>query len=195
MTDQLLSFNSPINICVAGESRIKLTATASAVARLKLYATVSSTAIPSTGIDEQPVGYTDILQGAGLRSRLARQVKSERGRSIEDLYIGIENGIEEKDGVYSDYAVVFICFEKIADTIIEQSAKCVFPTASVLATQNLPGGFKFNTVGKYLESQGIVAKHDDPHIDLCGRHRALILSDTIVKALLQISKHSTFAKV
>lgn len=111
------------------------------------------------------------------------------------MYIGIENGIEEKDGVYSDYAVVFICFEKIADTIIEQSAKCGFPTASVLATQNLPGGFKFNTVGKYMESQGIVAKHDDPHIDLCGRHRALILSDTIVKALLQLKILSTFVKV
>lgn len=78
MTDQLLRFNSPINICVAGESRIKLTATESALARLKCDATVSSTAIPSTGIDEQPVGYTDILRGARLRSKLARQVKSSQ---------------------------------------------------------------------------------------------------------------------
>lgn len=189
MTTQTPEIQTPINICVAGESAIKMSAVASAVSRLRIAATISSTRIPGTGVNEQPLGYAEILRGAETRAKLAKQVNPS-----EDLFFGIENGIEKYRGVYNDYAVIYVCFRQEETVIIQRTKKCIFPTASVLATQNLPGGFSKNTVGKYMASAGITNKPDDPHIDLCGKHRAIILADAIVKVLLQIRCHPALPK-
>jgi hypothetical protein len=109
-----------------------------------------------------------------------------------DVYLGIENGIDlvEQSGIvepdiWVDYAIVYAIVpgESIVCT---KSDKCVFPTGAVLATKQLPGGFKKNTVGKYMAEQKIVSRHDNPHIDLCGKSRLQFLEDAVFEALLHI---------
>jgi non-canonical (house-cleaning) NTP pyrophosphatase len=170
-----------IKIGVSGTSDIKLTATKNAVARLEnLHASVDSVYIFDTGTDAQPVGFMAILAGAKARAELAKAAQPEL-----DIWLGIENGIErDASGQWQDYAMIFVIVgnEKIGTIGTE---KCPFPESAVLATQNLPGGFKENTVGKYMASQGIVKKHDDPHIDLCGFTRIQILENAIFELLLK----------
>jgi non-canonical (house-cleaning) NTP pyrophosphatase len=176
-----MHLDAPISIGVAGTSRLKKEAGLRAVHRINLYATVDLVDIPITGTNEQPVGCLEILSGAEARAKSARILAPNY-----DVCIGIENGIECIDGQWEDYAIISASFNRGKTRIVKGSEKCMFPTEAVLATQNLPGGFEKNTVGKYMASQGIVKSHDDPHIDLCGKSRIQILEDVIVDVLLEI---------
>lgn len=175
--------NIPICLGVAGQSEIKLLAVENAIIRLGLHLTYSGIAISSTGVDEQPVGYSKIYEGARKRAKMAKIAYPEL-----DIYIGIENGIEMIEDTlpetWVDYAIVFAITPESIQAV--RSDKCVFPTDAVLATSQLSGGFKQNTVGKYMANQKMVSKHDDPHIDLCGKSRLQFLEDAVFEVLLYI---------
>lgn len=179
---RITDLTRPLNVGVAGTSALKLDATKSAISQLGLLAVVSSIPIGDTDIDEQPVGILEIWRGAEARARLASE--ADLG---QDIYIGIENGIDQdEDESWQDFAMIFATFNNRENRVLGCTEKCVFPTDAVLATQQLPGGFKENTVGKYMESQGIVKKHDDPHIDLCCFSRRELLENGILEVLWQI---------
>lgn len=179
--------NSPLVIGVAGTSKIKLDATKNALDKLDLHCGAVSIAIGETGTNEQPCGYAEIYEGARRRAKLAKEVDPRL-----DVYIGIENGIDlvqqsgqiEQD-VWVDYAIVYAIVPG-QSIICTKSDSCVFPTGAVLSTKYLPGGFVKNTVGKYMADNKLVSRHDNPHIDLCGKSRLQFLEDAVFQALLYI---------
>jgi non-canonical (house-cleaning) NTP pyrophosphatase len=180
--------DTPLVIGVAGTSKIKVDATRNAIDRLNLYCGVISVAIGDTGTNEQPCGYIEIYEGARKRARMAKESQPEH----IDVYLGIENGIDlvEQSGIiepdtWIDYAIIY-AIAPGGLIVCTKSDNCVFPTGAVLATRQLPGGFKKNTVGKYMAEQKIVSRHDNPHIDLCQKSRVLFLEDAVFKALLHI---------
>jgi len=163
-----------MRVVVSGTSNIKYEAAKKAVNQLDI--SVQLLKVPPTEINEQPIGEEEILSGAILRAELA---KENDLILIPTLYLGIENGIEEEltTNSWFDYAFIFGIFpegERVTRTI-----KCQLPTECVIATSKLPGGFKDNTVGKYMASIGLVKDHADPHIDLCGMSRVDILAQSI----------------
>jgi hypothetical protein len=180
--------NSPLLVGVAGTSKIKVDATRNAIDRLNLYCGVISIEIGNTGTNEQPCGYPEIYQGARKRAKMAKESQPEH----IDVYFGIENGIDlvEQSGIieldtWIDYAIIYAIVPG-KSIVCTKSDKCVFPTGAVLATEQLPGGFKKNTVGKYMAEQKIVSRHDNPHIDLCRKSRLQFLEDAVFEALLHI---------
>lgn len=174
--------NEVRQIIVAGTSDIKIAATKKAVYELILKdVEVESIKIGSTGINEQPVGESEILEGAMKRAKLAKEADDSTNSST--IYLGIENGIEEQTPHnWFDYAFIYGIFpkgEKVTKTI-----RCFFPEECVIATSLLPGGFKDNTVGKYMASIGLVRDPADPHVDLCGFRRTELLKEAIKDILI-----------
>ena len=177
-----------MRIIVAGTSDIKIKATKRAIYQLVLKdVEVESIKIGSTGINEQPIGESEILEGAMKRAVLAKE--ADNSKNIPTIYLGIENGIEEQTPHnWFDYAFIYGIFperERVTKTI-----RCYFPEECVIATSKLPGGFKDNTVGKYMANIGLVKNHTDPHIDLCGISRVELLSEAIKDNLISFKDGS-----
>lgn len=171
-----------MKIIVAGTSDIKIAATKKAVYQLVLKdIEVESIKIGSTGINEQPIGESEILEGAKRRAVLAKE--ADKIQDISTIYLGIENGIEEQTPHnWFDYAFIYGIFPK--GERVTKTIRCFFPEECVIATSKLPGGFKDNTVGKYMANIGLVKDHADPHIDLCGISRTELLKEAIKDILI-----------
>lgn len=131
-------------------------------------------AAASSGVNAQPVG-DETLRGALQRLGNARVIRPDG-----DLYISIENGIFNENGVWVDRPVVVAERADGARTAI-QGHGVVFPAAMVAAAQEK--GFAFVTVGQVMQDSGVVRQHDDPHRDLSGISRADYLIDAVRSAV------------
>jgi non-canonical (house-cleaning) NTP pyrophosphatase len=127
-------------------------------------------------VNEQPVGELEILTGSLNRVLTSYQI-DPRG----EVYISMENGIEYDPelSIWSDYAIVLAFVPSYGSISYVRSKAVKFPSLQVEKTKNKDGGFKKNTVGKTLNEDGIVNKHDDPHLDLAGISRVEILKDAL----------------
>lgn len=124
----------------------------------------------ASSVNEQPVG-DETLRGAFNRIANARVIRPDG-----DVYIAIENGLFEENGQYVDRAVVVL---ETADSMrhIVTGDGVAFPRECVEAAR--ARGFDRVTAGQVMQERGLVQKHDDPHLDLAGKSRAVFLVDTL----------------
>jgi non-canonical (house-cleaning) NTP pyrophosphatase len=171
---------SPKSIGVAGASKIKIEAVQAVVDRMGLHSSVNGIAGAESGIGEQPNGEAQIFQGA-----LNRALSAKAADPRFDAYIGIENGVvrveddEELGTGWFDYACCLLLLPRWQSIRWVDSAKCEFPEQAVLHALAKPGGFELHTVGKSLQELGVVRRHQDPHLDLCGKSRQDILVEAV----------------
>ncbi len=128
----------------------------------------------ASGVNEQPVD-DETRRGAIQRLGNARVIRPDG-----DLYISIENGIFQENGVWVDRPVVVT---ENADRVrrVIQGHGVAFPHDMVaLAWQ---AGFAAVTVGRVMQDNGVVRQHDDPHRDLSGISRADYLIDAVRSAV------------
>ena len=173
--------NVPISVFIASTSKIKIEAIKSLIAELEsktpaIHAFFYSVEGSSSGVNEQPVGEDEILTGAINRALSAKR-KDPRG----EVYVAIENGIEfnEESGDWRDYAIVLAFVPSYGVISYVKSKAVTFPIEQVQKTYAKEGSFAVHTVGKTLQEDGIVRKHDDPHLDLAGVSRTEILKDAL----------------
>lgn len=160
-----------MKIVLASESKIKIAAVQQAFADTTIELVPIS--VPSD-VPEQPFN-EETLTGAFNRLNAAKTLVPDA-----DMYIAIENGIFEEDGHYVDRAIVAIARNGNAPTIT-YSEGARFPDEAVVQAKQI--GFDTTTVGKVMASKGWVQDHADPHKDLIGKSRAIILAETMKAAL------------
>jgi non-canonical (house-cleaning) NTP pyrophosphatase len=163
-------------VIVASLSEIKVEAVR-AVARTRHQGAEVRGVKAASGVAEQPVG-AETLCGAMNRLEAAR-----RCVAIADVYVSIENGISCVRGRWYDEAVA-VAVDSKGFMVCARSEQVSLPLEAVLRAQQV--GFDTCTVGMALADMGFVARHDDPHYDLVGRHRADILRDLVEVLLGQI---------
>ena len=169
-----------MKIVVGSQSQVKLDAVKSALAELGLEVEVVGVKAKSY-VSEQPID-DETITGARNRAAHAKELCADG-----DLYISIENGVfAEAGGRYLDRAVVLSIARDGSEAIAISDGMAIsdsveFPAASVNEARKR--GFATTTVGKVMEEQGIVAKHDDPHLSLSGKPRAEFLKETVVELL------------
>ena len=173
-----LSAISPKAIAVGGKSKIKIQSVQECVTELNIHATVSGDPLSTSNINEQPEGYAEARCGA-----ISRIVTSTYHNSSFDLYFGIENFISKSDNSWKDTGLVVGSSYELNIVQEELTESVIFPEEQVLKTLNMPGGFKENTVGSTLYSDGIVTSSKDPHFSLSGKHRKEYLKPAIKKIL------------
>jgi len=170
--------NRPFTFFIGSTSKIKVGALQDAVHDLNLHAAVSPIQGVESGVSEQPCGEDETFRGAQYRVHNCYDV-DPRG----DIYFAIENGIRQVEGEWLDFAYVLARVN--LDNVDEINGKREFvsQSKSITLTQEKPGGFRDNTVGKTLKELELVRFHDDPHLDLCGESRRVILKRAIVELL------------
>ena len=177
--------NVPLGIYLGSGSKLKKQAVQTVIDKLQLHAYVYPLTQAISNVNEQPVGKTEILQGA-----LNRLVSAYSLYPEGEIYIAIENGIEQDELLqWLDYAIVMLFIPKYQIFTYKTTEAIVFPTEYVEQTLNKQGGFKLNTVGKTLKEVGLVTFSDDPHLDLVGTSRKSILANTIEQLILQIPEY------
>jgi non-canonical (house-cleaning) NTP pyrophosphatase len=130
-----------------------------------------------SGVNEQPMN-SETVTGAFNRIAIAKaQVPGA------DLYVSIENGIFDEQGHCIDRPVVVVSRE-MGDAQVTYGEGVEFPKDSVDETRRR--GFDKWTVGKVMEEQGIVKKHDDPHLSLSGKSRVEYLRATVKAAAAKV---------
>lgn len=182
--------NRPLSFFLGSTSKIKVGALEDARNELNLHAAICPVHGAESGIAEQPVGVIEVEAGALNRIESAYSA-DPRG----DVYFAIENGIRFVGEEWIDFAIATLKVynpELLQYTgsglsvFATESAHVVFPISAVELTRQKPGGFQENTVGKTLKELGLVQRHDDPHLDLCGESRRVILKRALVE-LIQMS--------
>jgi inosine/xanthosine triphosphatase len=128
-----------------------------------------------SGVNEQP------MNGETLRGAFNRLNNAKQMMPAADYYISIENGIFEEKGQYIDRAVVSV-MDKQGVIKTAYSDGVEFPKEWVEETGKR--GFEQWTVGKVMEENGIVAKHDDPHLTLSGKSRVDYLDQAASRAVM-----------
>ena|SRR6185436_14817521 len=159
-------------------SAVKIAALDEAIRQLGWDAEIVAVKSPS-GVNEQPLG-DETERGALNRIRSARQAHPGA-----DTYVSIENGLFEEGGEYVDRAVV-VAERADGRRAMARSGGVVFPYVFVEETRRR--GFATTTVGQVLADRGIVSRHDDPHLSLCGKSRALFLLDATIVALAALKE-------
>ena len=167
---------SPISIGLCSTSQIKVDALVDAINRARINASVTAVKGSESGVNEQPVGEAEILRGATNRAMTARAINA-----WQEVYIAIENGIQQERNDWVDYAIVLASVPGYGAMGWVRSQAVTFPSEAVEFTANKEGGFVLNTVGKTLAELGFVQQHDDPHFELSGIHRKDILCDALVE--------------
>jgi non-canonical (house-cleaning) NTP pyrophosphatase len=132
----------------------------------------------SSGAPEQPMG-AETSQGAKNRMASAQQLCPDG-----DFFIAIENGIFFENGQWLDRAVVTCQSADQKNFFIAYSDGVQFPAQAVETARQR--GFQEWTVGKIMMEMGIVQQHDDPHLELSGKSRALYLEEAIVDIFNQM---------
>lgn len=163
-----------MKIVVASTSPIKIEACKLAFGKVADVEIIPVNA-PS-GIAKQPSDGRAIT-GAYNRVSAARALVPDA-----DVYVGIESGIDRVGYEYFDRAVVVIEAAS-GRSEIGQSEAVAFPSASVAKAKRR--GFETCTVGMVMEEQGIVVKHDDPHLTLAGKSR----TDYIAETVQRVARH------
>ena len=129
-----------------------------------------------SGVNKQPCGKQEIYRGA--LNRAQKTLKKVLGA---DLAIGIENGIEDLDGNWIDYAII-VGLNAKGQIFISTSPGVQLPTDLVVATREI--GFDRTTVGQMIEYKsgrldlGITR---DPHKYLT--ERKVTRKETLIMAL------------
>jgi inosine/xanthosine triphosphatase len=166
-----------MRIVVGSQSAIKIDAVQDAFAAIGVDAEVVGVRAHS-GAPEQPLN-DETIQGARNRTAHAKELDPNG-----DLYVAIQNGIFEEQGRFIDKAVV-VCATKHVRDQVSYSDGVEFPRSAVEEARRR--GFDRITVGKVMAEQGLVAKHDDPHLTLAGKPRARFLTETVSVALAGLS--------
>lgn len=128
---------------------------------------------------EQPFeeeGIKGAYQRANNAAKEFRETNSDMSNAV---VIGIENYIRRNNNRYEDLAA--ICLIKLDSNIdrMYYSESVIFE--DIYVAECLKTG---ETVGNIMQRNGIVNKHDDPHIDLIGKSRKRILKESLKKAIL-----------
>lgn len=165
--------NSPLSFFLAGGSKIKKNSLEQATWDSQLHAAVIPITQAESNINEQPKGEQEILKGA-INRVLSAYAIDPRG----DVYFSAENGIKYYEDRWLDYAIVLAYIPDYGTMTWVRSEAVEFPKEAVEITYNKVGGFVKNTVGKTLQEMGIVRLYTDPHLDLVGKSRTVILADS-----------------
>jgi non-canonical (house-cleaning) NTP pyrophosphatase len=160
-----------MKVVLASESKVKIAAVQKAFSDTSIELVPIS--VPSH-VSEQPFD-DETLTGAFNRLNAAQLTVPDA-----DMYIAIENGIFEEDGHFVDRAIVAITHNG-NEPSITYSEGVRFPAEAVAEAKQK--GFDKTTVGKVMATKGWVQDHADPHKDLIGKSRAVILAETMKAAL------------
>ena len=167
-----------MEIVIGSNSEIKLNAVRNAVSLLKLPCSVSGKNIPS-GVPGQPRGIETEL-GAHNRAIGAWLQGPSREEGPDIYYLGIENGIQEVDGRWVDYAAIVLIHPDLSEEVT-RSVSVGIPTEAVMEATNRGPDV---TVASILhEWYGFPAT--DPHSRLPGSPgtREQILTEAMAQLL------------
>ena len=157
-------------------SEIKRTALAAALQQLPAQAQVVAVKAAS-GVAEQPFD-DETITGAHNRAEHTDQLVPDA-----DFTLAIESGIFSVGNRYFDKAIV-VARLKSGEFIEAQSDAVEFPQDAVQET--LRRGAAIWTCGKVMEEWGLVQKHDDPHLSLTGKSRAIFISEAALRVLQKL---------
>lgn len=179
-----------LQICLAGTSEIKTNVVRHAFDYLgfKDFEIKNIEAdINKLGYPEQPFGFRQAK--ACLFARMSQMFLNDKNDKPRNaLFIAIENYIEyyaepcrdydvnldNSQKIFVDLPVILISFG--IESYWFTGEICDMPTLQVIKTAP---NFQTKTVGSALLEDGIIKNSKDPHIELCGKSRTQILSDTI----------------
>ncbi|MCI5050731.1 MAG: inosine/xanthosine triphosphatase [Candidatus Pacebacteria bacterium] len=132
----------------------------------------------SSLVSEQPLGKFEIIEGA--KNRLNGLLDYYN----DSYFVSIENGIFYEDGRFFDIAYVLVKSLNGEEFYIWSEA-IEFPFEYAKRAYIL-GGIK--TAGEMMIEEGIIKNHNDPHKELIGISREVILKNALIKILKTIKK-------
>ena len=138
-----------------------------------------------TGVNEQPIGRTEMREGAINRAKRALEINEKNGNLNTLIAFGIESGIEKlENDKWIDIASV-VCFYRTnintaAWNIIEKWSEFIeIPSDwAELSVKNPNLTYMQNAVKKNSNLKSVV-NVKDPHLYLTGKSRKLFLMETI----------------
>ena len=168
-----------ITVALGSESVLKKMAVETAFQRIFSDCKIEIVTTNSdSGINDQPVGYTDTHLGAENRLNNTREKIYNC-----DYYVSIENGIMKNVDIWMDFAWVIVGYEDPTEPM-GRIISTAIPFPEDLVEETRKKGFEKNTVGQLIadRSNG-EAKSNDPHVYLTGVGRKDILEQAIRTAL------------
>ena len=175
-----------MTLVVASRNAIKLQAAATAFTHVITQPPTQIIAVAAeSGVNQQPIGFVEIL--AGAKQRLAHAKRLGPYPETTAVYIAFESGLVNLSDDWIDIAVVVVAFgDKIATSA---SIGVSFPKEAV--DEAARQGFETTTVGKVMEEQGIVKNHADPHVCLTHGYatRESLLAGAAMVAFAQLMKN------
>lgn len=158
------------DITLGSMSPIKLASIREACRKAGLACAVRGVATES-GVPAQPVGYAEMLAGA------TRRAKEAQAAHPANIAVGIENGIEETGGVWTDIAIVVILLPD-GDLRVARSRAVVVPRRFVDAVLADPE--RRRTAGSFIANE-LGGDPTDPHAALTGGRetRQALLTETL----------------
>jgi inosine/xanthosine triphosphatase len=159
----------------------KIEATQRAIRHTSIFSRVQH--VPCTsGVNEQPLGFSEMQQGAQHRALCATEM------SHCPYGLGIENGIVETvPEMWFDFAVVCLWDSGAQQFFWAYSEGVPLHARHVATARQLCGGFAQHTVGEVL-GQETGANPKDPHHALIGVPRTLLLQRAIRSVLWQLTR-------
>lgn len=167
-----------MDIYVTSKSEIKLNAALHAFSFL--YPDYTHDIYPLSApslVAEQPRERAEIVLGA--ENRLNYSVNKVSGKYI----VSIENGLIYENEKFLDVAYIIIS-DPQGNLFFGWSDTVQFPEKQAALAYYGSGN---KTAGQYMQEDGVVQNHTDPHIDLVGISRKDILQKVIIE-ILQINK-------
>lgn len=129
-----------------------------------------------SGVSDQPFGVETLLGAANRALGVARLLPQVT------LSLGIENGLfQSEEGQWEDIGIVVAYIPKRGSLHMVETKPCFVPTEAVQEVRQTGG-----TIGKVLQYQGRVSRHDDPHRDLLGISRSELIKEAVSQLLLSL---------
>ncbi len=194
-----------LNIWVASTQQIKLTAVEEAITLCEQgNDTIQEIRVEgykaSSGVNEQPFGWDEIVQGAEHRLSELKRAK-ETSNSYVDLYVSIENGIIQLDS-HSPHDLPKILYHDTACVIVELahgygsikkslqfSGSVAVPNSVVQDSMECSPPFS-KTAGFFLKKRYPTISEKDPHFSLSRIHRKDLL-----KAAIQVAYNTAVKEI
>lgn len=116
----------------------------------------------SSGVNEQPVGVNETFRGARNRAAATKLLVAE------DVFcIGVESGLLQGNDGMSDFHIDIACVVILCPNgKVVRTTSMGIPISALIVAKVAEEGFNKTTVGRVMESEGMVDDHGDPHSGL-----------------------------
>lgn len=122
-----------------------------------------------SGVSDQPHENSEIELGC------LQRLNGVLGKYPDSFIVSIENGLVLEGNTYYDIACIMVHIPGNGISTV-WSEKVAFPYEPCRKSRMHN---QTKTAGEIMAENGIVSDHADPHVDLCGKPRAVILGEAL----------------